>query len=281
MDALIGFNGFVGSTLLSQLPNEPEKYNSSNLEDIEFKTFDNLYICCPTGSKYYVNEHSYQDYMNMRDILRLLATVNCNDCYLVSSQDCNSTLYSDETFICYPFTEYGKNRLFFEDAIRDLFENHHVMRIGCLFGKGLKKNIIFDLLNHNYLENIKSDFAYQLYNMDYLYKDMQIMKQLDIHLWNRFSEPVYISEIIKLFNECGYDYHFDLPLDDDLSYRNKGSLIKKSAIMSELKDFILNYEHNSDDRHQRANGEQFDLNFTDPKSRGVNRYLRMQQTNVS
>lgn len=139
MDALIGFNGFVGSTLLSQLPNEPEKYNSSNLEDIEFKTFDNLYICCPTGSKYYVNEHSYQDYMNMRDILRLLATVNCNDCYLVSSQDCNSTLYSDETFTCYPFTEYGKNRLFFEDAIRDLFENHHVMRIGCLFGKGLKR----------------------------------------------------------------------------------------------------------------------------------------------
>lgn len=102
--------------------------------------------------------------------------------------------------------------------------------------------------------------------MDYLYKDMRIMKQLDIHLWNRFSEPVYISEIIKLFNECGYDYHFDLPLDDDLSYRNKGSLIRKSAIMSELKDFILNYEHNSDDRHQRANGEQFNLNFTDSKS---------------
>lgn len=242
MDALIGYTGFVGSTLRTQLPLEPELYCSLNIEDIKFKHFNNLYICCPTGKKYYVNQHSKEDLYNIMNILRILTTVTCNNCFMVSSQDANSTLYSDESFICYPFTEYGKNRLYFEDAIKDLFDNHYIMRIGCLFGKCLRKNIIYDLLNHNFLENINLDITYQLYNMKNLFKDFQLMQKYDIHRWNRFSEPVYVSEIIDVFNQCGYDYKFDLKKDDDLCYRNKGALIGKDKILKELKEFILDDE---------------------------------------
>lgn len=241
MDALIGFNGFVGSNLLSQLKEKPELFNSSNIESIRFKHYGNLYLCCPFGTKYIVNRESSKDLANILNLLAILATVDCNTCYLVSSQDCNSSSTSDESFSGKPITPYGTNRLFFEEAVRDLFCEHHVLRIGCLFGKGLKKNIIYDLLNNNYLENLTEDYSFQLYNMNNLLCDLEMLHKYNIPLSNRFSEPVYVSELIELFNECGYNYKFKLTRNDDKSYRNEGLLYSKKQMMNDLKQFIRNY----------------------------------------
>jgi nucleoside-diphosphate-sugar epimerase len=241
MNGLIGYTGFVGSNLLDQLSQPLELFNSTNISEIDNKHFENLYCCGLPGAKWLANRNSNNDLKNVLDLEIHLNTVTCDNFFLVSSQDCNSTMTSDETFSCLPPTAYGKNRLSFEGFCTDHFTNVYILRIGSLFGKNLKKNVIYDLLNKHYLENIQYDYTLQLYNLDNLLEDFNYMVANDIHLINRFSEPVKLTEIINIFNSCGYDYHFNLHLREDISYKNKGLLLPKEQLLLELKKFITEY----------------------------------------
>ena len=241
MNGLIGYTGFVGSNLLDQLSQPLELFNSTNISEIDNKHFENLYCCGLPGAKWLANRNPSNDLKNVLELEIHLNTVTCDNFFLVSSQDCNSTMTSDETFSCLPPTAYGKNRLSFEGFCTDHFTNVYILRIGSLFGKNLKKNVIYDLLNKHYLENIRYDYTLQLYNLDNLLEDFNYMVVNDIHLVNRFSEPIKLTEIIDIFNSCGYAYLFDLHLREDISYKNKGSLLPKEQLLSELKKFITEY----------------------------------------
>lgn len=242
MDCLIGYTGFVGSNLLDQLNNDNiELFNRSNIKDIHGKHYDKIYCCGVPGVKYIANKNTNEDFKNILELGRDLADVSCNEFFLVSSQDCNSNLSSDELFTGFPPTAYGKNRLWFENCIRDLFSNVRIIRIGSLFGNNLRKNVIYDLLNNNYIEGITADYTMQLYNLDRLLSDFEFMSKFDIRLMNRFSEPVLLSEVIDIFNRNGYKYKISVPYREDKSYKNKGSLLPRDILLQELEDFIKRY----------------------------------------
>ena len=113
MNGLIGYTGFVGSNLLDQLSQPLELFNSTNISEIDGKHFENLYCCGLPGAKWLANKNPSNDLENVLDLEKHLSTVTCDNFFLVSSQDCNSTMTSDETFSCLPPTAYGKNRLIF------------------------------------------------------------------------------------------------------------------------------------------------------------------------
>lgn len=241
--ALLGYTGFVGSNLLEQLKteyNNIDLYNSKNFKDIINKEYDKIYCCCVKGIKYIANKNPIEDLKEICDILLTLKTVKCDEFYLVSSQDCNSSLSSNSVFTTLPPTEYGKNRLYFENQIMNIFKNVYILRIGCLFGKNLKKNVIFDLLNHHYLENLKEDFTMQLYDLKNLLKDFNLLKSsnfINIPI-NRFSQPVWISEIIDMFNQFNFNYDFKLVKNYKKCYENGGLLYSKEVQLENLKEFI-------------------------------------------
>lgn len=235
-NAILGYTGFVGSNLKNKIKNS-DLYNSKNLNQIESKEYENIFCCCIPGTKYLANKFPEEDLNNIIKILRILKNVKCKNFYLISSQDCNSSLSSNEIFTNLPPTDYGKNRLYFENCVKDLF-NCYTIRLGCLFGKNLKKNIIFDLLNKNYIENIKEDFTLQIYDLNDLVSDLQKIQKLNLHLVNIFSEPIWISEIIEIFNDYGYSYSFNIKKNLNKCYQNKGLLYKKEIQLQKLRDFI-------------------------------------------
>lgn len=241
--ALIGYNGFVGSNLLEQLQKEYtdiDLYNKININNIINKEYDKIFCAGVKGVKYLANREPIQDMFDICELLLVLKTVKCKEFYLVSSQDCNSSISSSSRFTSLPPTEYGRNRLYFENMILSLFDTVYILRIGCLFGKNLKKNIIFDLMNNHYLDNLKEDFTMQLYDLKNLLKDFKLIKSYNLvnKAVNRFAEPCYISEIIEVFNNNGYNYNFNLTKVQKKNYDNNGLLYKKEEQLNNLDLFL-------------------------------------------
>lgn len=233
-NAVLGYTGFVGSHIRRQLQSQGEYsdlYNSQNFEDLKGKFYHKIYCACMPGKKYIANNNPKDDLANMNKITSVLSEVNCEHFYLVSSQDCNSDFESDETYKGDPPTVYGLHRLQFEWFIKYKFPFARIMRIGCLFGKGLRKNLIFDLLNNN-IQKPVGDITYQLYCMDNLLKDFEFMDSENISLMNRFSEPVWSSEIA---DALGISVEWDFKHE---KYKNKGDhILSKESQLNLLKDF--------------------------------------------
>ena len=69
-----------------------------------------------------------------------------------------------------------------------------------LFGKSLKKNMIYDLLNNNQIENISLYSTFQWYDLNWLKNDIDLIIKHNIKICNLFPEPLSSLEIIHLFN---------------------------------------------------------------------------------
>ena len=67
-----------------------------------------------------------------------------------------------------------------------------------LFGENLKKNIIYDLLNDNCIDNIHEDDVYQWYSLTDLTNDIKIIIESDTQV-AVVPEPIGNKEILKLF----------------------------------------------------------------------------------
>ena len=93
-------------------------------------------------------------------------------------------------------TPYGYNRYNLENYIQDKFDTT-IIRLPALFGEGLKKNIIFDLINKKYTESINIHSSYQFYNLDKLSNDINIAMNNNLKILNVATEPIKIIEVIN------------------------------------------------------------------------------------
>lgn len=235
--AVLGYTGFVGSNIVKQLNYNCDCYNTSNFELIKGRKYERVYCACIPGTKWIANKEPVKDLVNIAKIISVLDTIECEHFYLVSSQDCNSTLESDEIYTETPPTIYGLHRLQFEWFIKCRFPFARIMRIGCLFGDGLKKNIIYDLIN-NRIDHPISNTTYQLYCIDNILTDFEFMDSNNVSIMNRFSNPVWVSEIAGILNK-DIDFNAIYP-----TYLNTGKFIlSKDNELKLLKEWYDRYKH--------------------------------------
>jgi sugar phosphate isomerase/epimerase len=205
--AIVGYSGFVGSNLL-QFYKFDYFYNSQNFSEAKNKNFDELYFCGIPALKWKANKYPQEDLDTIENIQNILKTIKVNKFILISTIDVyeNVDLGNDEDYDCdYIINHpYGRNRYIFEYFIKTNFTDYHIIRLPALFGKGLKKNIIFDLINNNQVENIPINSSFQWYNLEWLKNDIDIIRKNNIQICNLFTEPVESSEIINLFK---YNIH--------------------------------------------------------------------------
>jgi len=199
--ALIGHTGFIGGNLARQFAFD-ERYNSENISGIRGKEFELLVCAGVYAVKWMANQKPVEDRARIDALLFELASVQARKVVVISTVDVYP-LHSgvDETFDCHslPTHAYGANRLYFEDAMRAHFEDVTVVRIPGVFGTGLKKNVIYDLLRDNCLEAINPDSSFQYYNVSNLWLDLQRLAPAGIRLINFVTEPIRTSRIIDSF----------------------------------------------------------------------------------
>ena len=160
MLALIGFSGFVGSNILKYLSiNSVLCYNSKNIHEISNKVFDTVYCCGLYAEKWKINLDSNTDVESIKNLQNYLSTIKCNKFILISTIDVlDTTIPQNEDGYIYSNHSYGKNRLMMENWCKNNFKNCYIIRLPALFGNGIKKNALFDLLNDNNIEKIRFNF---------------------------------------------------------------------------------------------------------------------------
>jgi sugar phosphate isomerase/epimerase len=166
--------------------------------------FDELYFCGVPAVKWYANKYPHDDITTLENIKSILQTIKTKKIILISTIDVYESVNTEynEDHVCNTVNNhtYGKNRYLFEIFVKEHFENHHIIRLPALFGKGLKKNIIYDLITNNSIENISKNTYFQWYDLDWLKNDIDVILKNNITVCNLFTEPLSTFEIIKFFN---------------------------------------------------------------------------------
>ena len=146
--ALIGYTGFVGGNLVRQMDFD-DLYNSKNISQIQNKSYDIIICAGVRAEKYLANKYPEQDLSQIQSLIDFLDTVNCAHFVLISTIDVyNDPAGVDEDTQIDESTlhAYGKNRLHMEKWAAQKFQKHTIIRLPALFGKGLKKNFIYDCM---------------------------------------------------------------------------------------------------------------------------------------
>lgn len=256
MKLLIGSTGLVGSTLKEAVKFDYE-FNSKNLKDLLSLDCNqsDLYLSCLPATKWMVNKKPLEDFNNMVDILSILSTKQYNNIIIYSTIDIyqNQLDNVDETTTPPILSlNYGSIRLLFEYLIKErlAYNKLSIIRLPALYGKYIKKNVIYDLLNDNNISSIPWNSKFQWYNLDKLVIDtdriVQKQQGAKVQTVNLFTEPIETSTIVELFGLTEKDVdssskgaYYNCQTIQDPS----GFIESKDIVLQQLTDFIKKYQY--------------------------------------
>ncbi len=211
-NALIGFSGFVGSTLLKQASFE-SLYRSTNIRYIEGQSFDTVVCAGAPAQKWIANREPEVDRQKIDSLIAHLKTIQCNTFILISTVDVfKSSMGADEKTLVDEtgLHAYGLHRRLLEKFVESHFPSYLIVRLPGLVGPGLRKNVIFDLLNDNNLHVIESRGVFQFYPMVSLWYDIQTALNAGLKLIHLTAEPISVAEI----SQKGFGKAFEQVLDN-------------------------------------------------------------------
>jgi nucleoside-diphosphate-sugar epimerase len=196
--ALIGYTGFVGGNILEQHQFD-DLYNSGNIKEIEGKEYDLVVSAANRAEMWRINQEPEVDRAEIDDFISHLGKATIKKLVLISTvgvyKDPNGA-NEDTPIDTNELLPYGLNRYYLEKYCQDKFDTT-VLRLPGLFGKGLKKNVIYDLLNDNNVDRIHAEGVYQYYNLANIWKDISVALENNLPLVNLATPPVATSEVAK------------------------------------------------------------------------------------
>jgi hypothetical protein len=246
--ALIGNTGLVGGNLLKQTRFD-RLFNSKNISEVRGNEFEYVICAGASGVKWKANREPEKDLENIKSLTDNLQSIKANKFILISTVDVyQSPLNVNEKspILLEGLIPYGRHRRYLEEFVQNKFANHLIIRLPALFGHGLKKNFIFDLIHNHCLEWTHKDSKFQFYNLENLYNDIQLAEDHQLKLLNITSEPLSAQLVAK---EClGIDFQNETK-GEPAKYNVKsmhfpvfggenGYLYLKEAVLKDLKEFI-------------------------------------------
>lgn len=198
--AIVGFTGFVGSNL-ARSHDFDASFNSSNVADAYGSQFDLLVFAAAKAEKWRINQDPDADAKHISELEEHLRRIEARRVVLISTVDVypNPVGVDEHSEIdASDLHPYGAHRLRLEQFVQHRFENSFVIRLPGLFGRGLKKNVIFDLLNDNNVDRIHSDGTFQFYHLSRLWADVERTMELGIPLLNITSAPLTAARVAEI-----------------------------------------------------------------------------------
>lgn len=199
--ALIGHTGFIGGNLCRDMEFD-ERYNSGNV--YRLSGHYGLVVCAAMpGAKWYANENPSKDATALASLIGGLREITADKFVLISTIDVYGPMQRQGAHErIEPDAEapnfYGSHRRLLERFCQRRFDVH-VLRLATVFGRGMRKNALFDLLTGCRVEQIPENSVYQWYNVAQLRRDIERVASDGIGIVNLVSEPVEMAELRDLF----------------------------------------------------------------------------------
>lgn len=250
--ALVGHTGFVGGTLARQFAFDAH-FNSVNIEAIAGQTVDLLVCAGARAEKWRINLEPGADTADIQRLTSCLSSVNARFAVLISTVDVypNPIGVDENTWIdVKACTPYGAHRLTLEHFIASRFDAL-IVRLPGLFGPGLKKNVIYDLLHSNQLDRIDGDAVFQFYDVTRLWGDIERARAAGLRLLNAATEPVSVRQIAR--EAFGKDFTQTRPGQAPARYDfrsrhahlfggSHGYLYRAEQVLSDMKEFVVTHQ---------------------------------------
>lgn len=199
-DALIGHSGFVGTTLLRQRSFD-HLFRSTDIADIRGQEFDTVVCAGAPAQKWIANREPQTDRARIQSLIDELSTIRCRQLILISTVDVfghPQGVTEGSRVDLEGLHAYGANRHMLEQfAVSANFERHLIVRLPGLVGPGLRKNVIFDLLNDNNLAKVDSRASFQFYPMVNLWFDIELALKAGLNLVHLTAESMTVGEIAR------------------------------------------------------------------------------------
>lgn len=209
--ALIGHTGFVGSNLAAQ-QNFTHLYNSKNFKEMAGQNFDEVVCAGVQAVKWWANQNPEEDWAGITPLLDVLDHVNTNRFTLISTVDVYKTpvgVNEDTPIETDGLHAYGTHRWRVEQRIRDRFEDHRILRLTGLYGNGLKKNLIHDVLTGGNIDGFDARSAFQFYNLNRISADVNTAANAPIGTYNLAVAPVTVAGVVETLTGTPYEHQTD------------------------------------------------------------------------
>ncbi len=244
--ALIGVTGFVGGNLQQQMAFDAG-FHSSNIDTMAGGDYSLVVCAGAPAEKWRANQAPEADQASLSRLTAALEQVQADRVVLVSTVDVYpSPVAVDEAtpIDAASGQPYGRHRLALERFVQQRFQTT-VLRLPGLYGPGIKKNVIFDVLHGRPIDGLAPDSTHQYYDLARLGRDLETALAQSLGLVNLATEPVTVRDIAArgfgLDLPAGPDrpvVHYDMRTRHAAAFGGRGHYLEtRDAVLSGIRAF--------------------------------------------
>ena len=246
--ALIGHTGFVGANLARQHRFDA-CFNSKDIEGIAGRSFDLVVVSGMPGTMWIANRDPDADRAALDRLAGCLVKAHAGQVAIMSTiavYPAPTEVNEESPIERGAQTPYGRHRLMLEQTVAEHFPYALAVRLPNLFGRGIKKNVVFDLLHNNEVHKINAASVYQYYNLDRLWADVSTALEYRLRVVNFATEGIAVGEIAR--EAFGFDFTNDpgtpparfnmVSKHAALFDGRNGYLYTRRQVLDELREFV-------------------------------------------
>jgi nucleoside-diphosphate-sugar epimerase len=204
--ALVGWTGFVGGALAPRV-RPVARFRSTDIDQLAQADVDEVVCAGAPAEKWRANAEPEADWAGISRLIDALDRSAATSCVLVSTVDVYAdSRGADESTPADTAQEqaYGRHRALLEEFVTGRFDDVLIVRLPGMFGPGLKKNLVFDLIHQPEARFAHESSTFQFYDVRELWGHVLLARDAGLSVVNLATEPVSSAEVAR---DCfGVDY---------------------------------------------------------------------------